>query len=310
MADKKNPIDWSEKCWKDMLVYQRKALWHPDTLDRLAAWMGLRPGMIAVDVGCGLGYLGYTYWPYFGKNGHYLGIDINRANLRDAAEASREWASGGNADFLCGSGDRLPLPDNCADLVMDQVVLIHLEKPEKILTEMIRVAKPGGLIVCSEPDNMSSPMIKYCSSLPELSVEEKLLATKVYLLSNQGRIDQGRGDNSLGSRIPHMMKLMDLEQIEIRLNDKVHYLEPPYEGYWQQTTLEKMKKNWWDDESRDKWIERERSEFIAGGGTDEEYDKYIEISLKRLEICRRQVERGEYYSCGGALMYIIKGRKP
>jgi ubiquinone/menaquinone biosynthesis C-methylase UbiE len=310
MAESKKPIDWSEKCWKDMLIYQRKALWREDTLDKLAAWMDLRPGMTAVDIGCGLGYLGYAFWKYFGKGGHYIGVDINQPNLTDAANAAREWASGGKAEFLSGSGYEIPLADNTADLVMCQVVLIHLENPEEIVEEMIRVAKPGGLIVCSEPDNMSSPMIKYCTSVPDMSVEEKLLAAKVYLLSNQGRMEQGRGDDSLGSQIPHMMKNLGLVDIDIRQNDKVHHLEPPYEGFIQQATLEKMKKHWWDDKARDIWVERERSEFIDGGGTAEEYDEYLEMGKKRLEICKGQVERGEYYACGGALMYIIKGRKP
>jgi hypothetical protein len=106
------------------------------------------------------------------------------------------------------------------------------------------------------------------------------------------------------------MKTLGLEDIDIRQNDKVHYLEPPYEGYFQQTTMEKMKRHWWDEESRSKWAERERSEFLAGGGNPEEYDEYLKIGKKRLGICRGQVERGEYYACGGGLMYIIKGRKP
>ncbi|MHA1194333.1 MAG: methyltransferase domain-containing protein, partial [Promethearchaeota archaeon] len=71
MENKRKTIDWSEDRFKDMLVYQRKFLWHDDAIDKLAVWMGLRQGMTAVDVGCGLGYLGYTFWPYFGESGHY-----------------------------------------------------------------------------------------------------------------------------------------------------------------------------------------------------------------------------------------------
>lgn len=74
MTKKAKGIDWSKRPLRQMLVEQRKFLWPEDTVAKLAAWMGLRPGMTAVDVGCGLGYLGYTYWPYFGKGGRYFGV--------------------------------------------------------------------------------------------------------------------------------------------------------------------------------------------------------------------------------------------
>lgn len=41
MSSKKKTIDWSEKCWKQMLVYQRKFMWLEDSLDKLAAWLDL-----------------------------------------------------------------------------------------------------------------------------------------------------------------------------------------------------------------------------------------------------------------------------
>ena len=94
MTQDREKIDWSDQCWKEMLVYQRRLLWLDDTLDKLAAWLGLEPGMTAVDVGCGLGYLGYTYWPYFGKGGRYFGVDISPELVKDARKASKEWARG------------------------------------------------------------------------------------------------------------------------------------------------------------------------------------------------------------------------
>ncbi len=178
MNQNEKKIDFSEKCWKEMLVYQRKFLWLEDTLDKLVAWLGLKPGMTAVDVGCGLGYLGYTYWSYFGKGGIYFGVDISLKLVQDAAKAAKEWAVNGKASFVAGDAYKLPFPDDFADLVMCQVLLIHLEKPELALAEMVRVAKPGGLIMCKEPDNLSAALAWGYSSTPALDLEEELLLKK------------------------------------------------------------------------------------------------------------------------------------
>ena len=167
-----------------MLIDQRKFMWHQDTVDKLAVWLGLVPGMTAVDVGCGLGNLGYTYWHYFGEGGHYFGVDTSSELIREATEAAKEWATGGETKFVVGDAYKLPFPDNFADWVMCQTLLMHLEKPELTLAEMVRVAKPGGLIMCIEPDNLSTSLAKPCWSIPELDIEEELLIKKVYLICN------------------------------------------------------------------------------------------------------------------------------
>ncbi len=310
MSQDKNKIDWSEKCWKEMLVYQRESMWLEGTLDKLAAWLGLKHGMTAVDVGCGLGYLGYTYWPYFGQGGRYFGVDTSPELVRDAERAAKEWATGGEASFRIGDAYKLSFSDDFADLVMCQALLIHLEKPDKALAEMIRVAKPGGLIMCIEPDNLSVLLEKWYWSLPELSIDEQLLFKKVALICNEGRIKLGQGDGSIGNKVPFMMNKLGLGEIGIRQNDAVCYIEPPYEGPRQQVLLEHVKKQWLDQERYRTWMDRERKEFIAGGGNPVEYEHYREIHERNMRAFRQQIKDGEYFVCGSGHIYIIKGRKP
>ena len=200
-------IDWSDDRWKEMLVNQRKFMWREDTLAVLAKWLGIRPGMTAVDVGCGLGYLGYTYWPFFGAGGRYFGIDKSHKLLQDATEAAKEWATDGEVRFVTGDIYRIPLPDGIADWVMCQVVMIHLKDPELALSEMVRVAKPGGLVTCIEPDNLSNALTNAYWSVPEFSIEDQLLRKKVTLICNKGRIKLGRGDDNIAPRIPKMIGL-------------------------------------------------------------------------------------------------------
>ncbi|MDH4222582.1 MAG: methyltransferase domain-containing protein [candidate division Zixibacteria bacterium] len=308
MNQNKKKIDWSGGYWKDMLIDQRKFIWHKDTVDKLARWLGLVPGMTAVDVGCGLGNLGYIYWPYFGKNGRYFGVDESMELIQQAEKSAKDWATGGEARFITGDAYKLPFPDDFADWVMCQTLLIHLKDPERALAEMIRVAKPGGLILCNEPDNLSTMLAKHYWSLPELEVEEELLLRKIYLICNKGAINLGRGDNSIANKVPVMMKKFGLTDIEARLNDKAQFLYPPYEGSRQQNILQMIKKRVLDQS--DFWMERVKEEFLAGGGDLEEYRRFREISDRLKLIFKNQFEAGEYIVFTSGFFYAIKGRKP
>lgn len=53
MARDGDKIDWSEDRWKEMLVGPRKYFWPEETVERLASWLSLEPGMTAIDVGYG-----------------------------------------------------------------------------------------------------------------------------------------------------------------------------------------------------------------------------------------------------------------
>jgi ubiquinone/menaquinone biosynthesis C-methylase UbiE len=310
VSQHKDPIDWSDKCWKEMLVYQRKSLWLEDTLDRLAAWLGLRSGMTAVDVGCGLGYLGYTYWPYFGKGGQYFGVDISPELVRDARRAARDWAKDGEAHFGVGDAYELPFPDDFADVVMCHILLIHLEEPQQALAEMIRVTKPDGLIMCQEPDNVSSMMTIPYPSLPKLQIEEQLLIAKMAIIYNKGRIKLGLGDWSIGRKIPRMMKELTLADIAVRINDRAYYIEPPYEGPLQQYHLDHVKKQWLDQKRHKTRINRLKEGFLAGGGDPEDFERYQALDDRIMSMIRRQVKDGKFHQCGSGDIYVVRGRKP
>ena len=310
MNQDKERIDWSDKTWKETLVYQRKSMWLEDTLDMLTTWLGLNPGMTVVDVGCGLGYLGYACWPYFGKGGRYFGVDESSDLLRDAEKAAGEWAEGGEACFKTGDAYKLPFEDDFADLVMCQALLMQLDNPETALAEMIRVAKPGGLVMCTEPDNLSVLLEKWHWSLPDLSIDEQLLFKKVALVSNQGGIKLGAGDSSIGNKVPFMMSKLGLLEIGIRQNDAVCYIEPPYEGSRQKDLLDNVKKQWLDEDRRKAWMGRERKHFLAGGGDPAEYDRYLKVHERNMQAFRQQIKDGTYSVCGSGHVYIIKGTKP
>ena len=54
--------------------------------------------------------------------------------------------------FVQGDATRIPLPDNAFDVVTCQTLLMHLARPLEALREMLRILRPGGLLVCVEPN--------------------------------------------------------------------------------------------------------------------------------------------------------------
>jgi SAM-dependent methyltransferase len=305
----KNKSDdpWNRDAWIEKLDWSRKSMWLTDTVDRLAVWMGLEPGLTAVDVGCGLGYLAYTYWPHFGKGGRYFGLDSAAKAIANAAQAVGEWVVDGETHFIQGDAYALPLPDGLADWVMCQALLMHLKDPECALAEMIRVAKPGGLITCLEIEEFSSWWTQGHISLPELDIEEQLLVMKGALLYHRGRIKLGRGDSGIAPRIPALMQRLGLRDIDVRTNDLPFYLLPPYEGQIQQDQLHKLK-GFLDEQAYQRWKEREKEAFLAGGGDAGEYKRYSNLSDRAALLIREQIESGEFSACRVNHFYVIKGR--
>ena len=310
MAETGKKIDWSDKCYQEMLVYQRKSAIHTVNRDRIAEWYGLRPGMTMVDVGCGLGFLGLSYWSYFGSGGHYVGIDESADLLSKARQASRKWADGGKATFVSGDAYSLPLDDNSADGAICQTLLMHLKHPDKALKEMIRIVKPGGVVICQEPDNLTVRLALPNWSLPPMNMDDLLLREEVVLRCYFGRLKLGLGDERIGAQVFHMMLQEGLVDVDVRISEYAPRLHPPYTDEREQTQLEMLRKQHLDDNRRKALQERDKETFLAGGGEVGDWERYIALGDRLLEQLRQQIEDGEYHYCNAYPFYYVRGCKP
>jgi len=80
----------------------------------------------------------------FGKDTARLGEDI----LADLVNL--EVVPGPVVD-LVADGHDIPFPDETFDLIISQAVLEHVKQPRRVVAEMLRVLKPGGLIFVDVP---------------------------------------------------------------------------------------------------------------------------------------------------------------
>jgi len=98
-------------------------------------------GRTILDVGGGPGYFAAA----FTRAGmHYLGVEP------DAAEMHAGPAVGGSdAPYVRASGMALPFADGSVDVCLSSNVAEHVPQPWRLGREMLRVTRPGGLVVLS-----------------------------------------------------------------------------------------------------------------------------------------------------------------
>lgn len=314
------PVDWAEKKTKqNVIIDQRRFLWHDDTVEKLAAWMRLGQGIHALDVGCGLGYLGRVFWKHFGQGGTYTGLDNSRPLLKQALKESSEWAGPGNACFACGDAVRLPFPDGTFDWTACQTLLMHCTEPEAVLAEMTRVTRPGGVVSCNEPDNVTAARARTYQSFHEDTIEDEVIRIRVLHHWAAGRKQLGHGDYAIGNRVPSMMQKLGLCDIDIRANDMVGLVQPPYDTPSMHFRMEQMKRNIGELEkmgTKRFRMDREfRRFFFAGGGTGHLWRKFLAMNRlsgeRDLKAMKEQIETLTLCSCGSSCSFFcIKGRKP
>jgi 2-polyprenyl-3-methyl-5-hydroxy-6-metoxy-1,4-benzoquinol methylase len=100
-------------------------------------------GACLVDVGCGAGNLHDFVREEFQR---YVGVDVVQyEDFPSTAEFCR-------LDMDTGS---VPLPDGTADVVAAVEVIEHLENPRDFMRKLVRLAKPGGWVVVTTPNQLS-----------------------------------------------------------------------------------------------------------------------------------------------------------
>lgn len=143
MVDPRNPqaAQMADESMIRTLAAQAEATWPQEW--PLLARHGLRPGARVLDVGCGTGEWSRrvaVQWPEVQVHG----VDVLSASI--------EWARRQNAalaprlSFAVGDAYALDLPDASFDLVACRHVLQAIPEPQRVIAELVRVTRPGGVV--------------------------------------------------------------------------------------------------------------------------------------------------------------------
>ena len=136
------PDEYYEKYWSLEGFYPHGNIW-PELSALYSKWIPV--GSSVLDVGCGDGQ---TSGKWLSENGmKYVGVDISANAVEEAIRSGLE------AIKIKDASD-LPFPAGSFDVAVCIEVLEHLFDPQGTIKDIIRVLKPGGILVATVPNTV------------------------------------------------------------------------------------------------------------------------------------------------------------
>jgi SAM-dependent methyltransferase len=182
-----------------------------EELRRESAWlfdqMKLAAGDRVIDVGCGPQGVLDLLSERVGLNGSVIGIERNEQSVAMAKRfvADRKL---NNVEVIQGDATATGLSGGSFDLVHARLVLVNVPHVEAVVREMVRLARPGGVVASHEADYLSH----FCD--PPLRAWDRLF--KIF----EGYSQANGIDLFVGRRTHRLLREAGL--VDIAVNPVIH----------------------------------------------------------------------------------------
>ena len=114
--------------------------------ENILARIGLVPGMVMIDIGCGEGFFALPAARMAGRQGKIIGIDINAEAVTSMLEKARREDLN-NLEGMVGRGEDTVACEGCADITFFGIDLHDFSDPAKVLScARVMLKKDGKLI--------------------------------------------------------------------------------------------------------------------------------------------------------------------
>lgn len=174
----------------------------PSTL-ALFERVGVQPGSVCLDAGCGGGDVTFELARIVGPEGRVIGIDLDEAKL-DVARKEAVAQGITNIEFRVAEVGRLGLHETF-DLVYCRFVLTHLSNPQAALLDMLGSLRPGGRLLVVDID---------CSGYfwyPDNRAQSRFLDLYIKAATRRG------GDPNIGQRLPSLLIDAGLSNVQMNI---------------------------------------------------------------------------------------------
>ena len=288
------------------LRLRMKTYWNMDYFERIVLpLLDLPQRGCVLDVGCGNGGISLLLAD-LRPDLQITGMDLESKLLEDAASfAARSGFP--NLRFEQGDAHQLRFDDGTFDGVLCQTVLTHVRDARIVVGEMTRVLKSGGVFFAAEYTE-SGAIANYDNvhfeKRDEAWYREYYRISRLYA---KGKQALGRGDDTVGVRVPLLATQAGLDVYDVRLNDRVVHIFPPYRHQKQRNYLELAKINYAPD-TDDRWLRRTIETVQAGGGTEED-GRWFYTAIDYAGVVQA-IEQGRFTETDSTALYLTFARKP
>lgn len=290
---------------------QRDFWWDPGFLDLMAGRWRLSEASSLADIGSGLGHWSRLLYRYLKQPARLACVDREPRWVAEAPARFQEafpTVPPSLLTFLEGDAARLPLPDNSFEVATCQTVLMHLARPLDALREMIRILRPGGLLVCVEPNNLWNIM-NFTSLTATEPVEQVVNRFEFWLRYHRGKAAAGEGDHTIGDLLPGWFAQLGLAELAVHQTDRALSYFPPYETPAQKTLIAQERQ--WKQEAAGPWNRDDlKRNVLRGGWSDAAFDRVYAELERRFEDEQAAIDAHRFHAAFGGKTYLVSGRKP
>jgi len=181
-------------------VYDVTSSWEKEAQEIAITKAGIEEGYKVLDVGCGPGAVITKVAEIIGSSGKVYGLDLSEKMLEEAKKKAQSIGMQDRIELRKADiHEELPFEDDFFDVVISTYVFDLVDTPHisKVLSNMIRVLKPGGKLILVNWTFGEGSHKKYSDMFTELYKEIRvdfgcrpvylLLYMKEFNLKNLGR---------------------------------------------------------------------------------------------------------------------------
>lgn len=256
-----NESKWLQKDVAQMLRTRSELFWNQDYFEKIILpLLNVPENGLVVDVGCGFGGLTFLL-ARFRPDVTLIGVDILLSPQVENHHRAESIHS--NASFIVADANHLPFPTASVDCIVSQTLFIHLADVIRPLREIRRVLQPNGKVMFAEYGRTGAWDTFHSTNTRYNDDDWQQEMFRLNRISMRGRSNVGKGDIRNGILLPNYLLRAGFQVFDMRLNDRVPYLYPPYQS--EQQTQEREQHLRGTD--LDKTVSAYSENIKAGGGT-------------------------------------------